>query len=96
MDDLPESHRHIAEVIGIPAMIALCECYDGEPIYVPVIGTLISTIRATLIREEYNGSNVRELAKKYGIGVSAVYKLVQSLPNNPRMVQRCPNDNSNM
>ena len=35
LNDLQESHREIAEVIGVEAMVKLSKTYGGNNIYIP-------------------------------------------------------------
>lgn len=67
-----------AEMPGVIECI-LSEMYPGEnvQIYAPKKPVSLRRERDSGIRTEYNGHNVKALAKKYGISVSMVFKIVQ-------------------
>ncbi len=43
-----------------------------------------------LIREEYNGANVRALATKYGVSESTVYNVIREQLRDRARERRCP------
>ena len=82
-DDLPESHKKLADVIGVEATLKLCRVYGGAQWYIPGLNNLYDKARAKMIRKEYNGSNVRGLAHKFGLSTRAVYEIVRG--ENPQI-----------
>lgn len=83
MAQYPESYYSIASVIGDDAARKLCEAFGGEAIYVPKLDTLEAVERVARIRDEYNGSNVAHIARKYNLTQMRVYQIVQDL--NPQI-----------
>ena len=73
LNDLQESHREIAEVIGVEAMVKLSKTYGGNNIYIPQSKELIKN----KIYEEFDGSNLKELTVKYNVSKSTVYNIVR-------------------
>lgn len=80
MDMLPEAHRKIAEVIGVEATLTLCDIYGGMQLYVPKTDNVYASVRAQMIRSEYNGMNTAQLAKKYRVTTRTVQMIVEDMP----------------
>lgn len=77
LEDLKsETMRELAEVIGFDATMRLVETYSGMVIYVPKMDSVLSAIRARLIREEFDGTNARKLAIRYNVSESWVNRVV--------------------
>lgn len=72
-----ENHREIAEIIGIRNFIRMCSLLGGLKFYIPKCDHLLTPLRNQMILEEYNGYNVRHLARKYNISVTWVSKIVE-------------------
>lgn len=79
LDDLPEAHRKLAEIIGVEATVKLCEACGGMAYYIPMPDGLYTSARAKLIRREYNGMNVQKLARKYNLTARAIYGIVEGV-----------------
>lgn len=67
IEDLPASYREIAEEIGLWAAWRLMQIRGGEKIYIPKTDCIDAAVRNKAIRTEFNGANIRELARKYGL-----------------------------
>jgi Mor family transcriptional regulator len=67
IEDLPEVYRMIAEAIGVENTVKLSELLGGTPYYFPKIDKLLMMKRDELIREQFNGSNHKSLALKFGV-----------------------------
>ena len=78
MDMLPESHRRIAEVIGVEAALKLCETYGGVVLYVTKADSVYASVRDQMICREYNGINTSALARKYRVTTRTVQKIVEN------------------
>ena len=72
----------IAEEIGIDNLLKLSRLVGGDSFYVPIESTLLRVFRNKKILEEYNGCNVKDLAKKYGITRRMVHYIVSQNPVN--------------
>ncbi|MCI8959001.1 MAG: hypothetical protein HFG62_07780 [Lachnospiraceae bacterium] len=68
LDMLPEGiYRDIAEAIGIKNFYTLTEVVGGATIYLPKPESVIRPVRDARIREEFNGYNHPDLARKYRV-----------------------------
>lgn len=67
MEHLGEEARRIASLVGIEGFKKLVREYGGTCIYVPKIEGVEKEVRDKLIKEEFDGSNTKELALKYGL-----------------------------
>lgn len=65
--DLPDPYNMMAELIGIDSTVKIIKSFGGTRIYLPKAELVIQTFRNERILKEYNGFNVKELAKKYGL-----------------------------
>ena len=66
LEDLQGEARELAETIGMDAFRRLVDVYGGTGrVYIPQADKLLIPIRDRLIRDEYNGSNVYALCKKW-------------------------------
>lgn len=87
MEDLPESQRKYAEIIGIIPTLRLCETFAGEQIYIPKNDALRKTLRDREIRRLYMGGwTVKQIARKFGLAEPYVHTLVTDVrPEQVRM-----------
>lgn len=76
VDDLQGQHREIAEAVGIEGMIRLSKTFGGNPVYIPEMPKLIRNKVYRMILEEYDGTNIKDLAVKYGVCKSTVYNIL--------------------
>lgn len=77
LEDLQEQHRQYAEVIGLENLISLSKMYGGGSIYIPQTRELLKNRLYSCIFREFDGSNVKTLAVKYGVSESTVYNIVR-------------------
>lgn len=74
---LSEEHRELAEIIGIDNLFKLSKQFGGTVIYIPRENRLKkNTIRRQVV-EEFNGTNSKQLSKKYGISYSTVWRILK-------------------
>lgn len=66
-DDLPELYCLIANEIGFENTLKLAKLLGGSYIYFNKIESIERPLRDRHIREEFNGYNYKELAKKYNL-----------------------------
>lgn len=76
LDDLQEQHREYAEVIGIENLIKLSDEFGGTSIYIPKRKELEKNQIYQRIYREFDGDNLQELAQKYNVSKSTIYKIV--------------------
>ncbi len=67
IEDLDEEQKQLAELIGIDKYKILLQTYGGMSIYIPKPDSFAATIRNEQIKQEFNGSNFKELSRKYGL-----------------------------
>ncbi len=77
IEDLQEQHRGYAKIVGIDKLIKLSEVYGGTQIYIPKKDELLKNKKYRAISEEFDGSNIKALAKKYQVSESTVYRIVR-------------------
>lgn len=75
-EQLAEPYRKIADSIGVENTIQLAAMFQGTPIYFPKFDGSIYELRNKRIRDEFNGSNHKELALKYDLTERWVYAIV--------------------
>ena len=79
LDDLKGETHELAETIGMDAFRRLVDVYGGTGrVYIPQADTLLIPIRDRLIREEYNGYNTAELARKYEVSQRWVQEIIKT------------------
>ena len=78
--DLPEQCKEIASVIGVEATLALCDKLGGGPIYLPKVDRVEYNVLRKRIQAEYNGYNVKQLARKYNLCTRTVELYLQGQP----------------
>lgn len=79
MEDLEAQHREIAEVIGIENLVKLSRYFAGNPVYAPKIENLVKNKKYSLIRQEYDGTNIKKLSTKYDVCESTVYNILRDM-----------------
>ena len=77
MEDLQEQHRELAERIGIDNLLRLADYCGGTQIYIPKRDEMLKIKKYRAIIEEFDGSNIKELAVKYNISKSTIYRILQ-------------------
>ncbi len=77
LDDLPDSQREIAEVIGIDNLLKLSDNFAGNSLYINQRKELEKEMVYRRILQEFDGGNVTELTQRYGVSRATVYKIVK-------------------
>lgn len=77
--DLPEPYDILAQRIGVENMLKVAEIFDGEYVYFHKVEAILRPIRNKKIREEFNGYNYNELAKKYGLTEIMIRTICQDI-----------------
>ena len=75
-DDLSPAQREVADLIGFETYLKLIDVYAAETIYIPKRDSLERLARNQRIVEEYNGDNLKALAKKYNLTTVTVRAIV--------------------
>lgn len=76
-DDLPEPYCDMAKEIGVDSALKLAKLYGGARVYLPKYDSALQIVRDRQIRKEYNGYNVRDLAKKFNLTESWIRSIVR-------------------
>ncbi|MBP3487300.1 MAG: hypothetical protein J6K53_02785 [Roseburia sp.] len=77
VDDLQEQHKPIAESIGMEAFLRLVDAFGDSAIYIPQMREVIKMRIYRRISEEFDGTNIKQLASKYDVSESTVYNVVR-------------------
>jgi len=78
IEDLREPYTEIAEVIGVENTLKLVKILGGSERYFPKLDGLLKEKRDEAIREDFNGYNYRELARKYGLSERQIREICSS------------------
>lgn len=76
IDDFQDKHKELARIIGIDNLIALSENYGGTPLHIPKKNELLKLKKYKAISKEFDGTNVKILAKKYKVSKTTIYNIV--------------------
>lgn len=77
LEDIPNSHKDIAQYIGIDSFKKLVELLGGSSLYIPKESSLTRPIRNRIIREKFNG-DYKALAREYNITQTQVRNIVDT------------------
>lgn len=77
MEDLPEFGQEIAQIVGVQDALKILEALSGQEIYFPSPQQITKPVRDKLIKDSFDGNNFKQLAKKWGLSVRWVRKIVQ-------------------
>ena len=80
IEDIADTYRPVAEIIGVEKFLALCEYAMGDELYFPKAESILASARNRRIKKEWNGHNVRELAEKYSRTTQQIRNIVRNEP----------------
>ena len=80
-NDLPEVYQEMADIIGVEATVHLARNYAGTSVYFPKLERSLTSLRNRIIHREYNGSNVKGLARRWGLSSRHVRHILNSKRN---------------
>jgi len=83
-EDLPEVYQEMAAVVGVEATLRLAQVYAGTSVYFPKLERALLGIRNRVIRREFDGANIRELARRWGLSARHVRYIVNPPRTSPR------------
>ena len=61
---------------GFKVLYILSDEFGGTTLYIPNNKTIFRGCLADMIKAEYNGKNIKELAKEYGYSANGIKKLL--------------------
>jgi len=67
LDEFPERYRQLVQWLGPAKFLELAAMNGGDSFYIPMPDFFLKPLRDRKMIAEYNGSNHRELARKYGL-----------------------------
>lgn len=70
-------NAELAKQIGIEVASHIAQSWGGEVIYIPRNLILLLSERDRKIFNEFNGTNHRELARKYNVSMQWIYQIVK-------------------
>ncbi len=77
VEDLPDSYRDVAMVIGVENAVRLSDTLGGLAYYFQQLDKVLIRKRDDLIRSEFTGANHKPLARKYGLSEVWIREIVQ-------------------
>lgn len=77
INDIPDNHHPLAELIGLDKFILLCDYARGDELYFPQVDKILIPARNRNIRTECNGYNKRELARKYNLTIQQINAIIK-------------------
>ena len=69
--------KEIREILGEYKYQRLIASFGGATLYFPTKNTILREHIARSVKEEYDGSNRRELMRKYGLTKTGFYRIVE-------------------
>jgi Mor family transcriptional regulator len=79
-DALPEDIALMIDLAGRPAVARLLATFAGIQVYFPSLKQSCARYRAARILKEFDGTNQRVLARRYGLSERRVYELLKHPP----------------
>ena len=80
-----ESFDLIIKEIGFENAKKICRIVGGDNVYIPMVETLERPFRDQMIRDEFTGYNLRELASKYNKSVATIRYICKDTIKKKRM-----------
>lgn len=80
LDQLTETQKEVAEVIGLENYIKLVQRFGGSKgIYIPKYSELLRPMRDQKIIEKFDGYNYDELAKEFDLSERSIRTIVSKI-----------------
>ncbi len=76
LEKLKGDQRDIAEIIGIENYRLFIKHFGGGSMYIPLATTIMKNKRNREIIQEFDGGNYSALAKKHGVSVKTVQRVI--------------------
>ena len=75
-ENLSQEQQTLADLVGLDVFKALVRKCGGTCVYIPKEDNITRPIRNTMIKTEFTGSNIRELAKKYQLSEVQIRSII--------------------
>lgn len=76
-DQVPEDLYWLYELVGLERFLKIIDTAGGEFLYFPKRSTLERDLRRKAILGEFDGTNLRQIARKYGLSERHVRSILQ-------------------
>jgi Mor family transcriptional regulator len=73
---LPEIYQDIVRMVGLEAALELGREFGGMSLYLPKIESALRGWRDQMIKAEFTGANIAELARKYRLTGARVRQIL--------------------
>lgn len=80
LDDIPDKYSGIIEIIGIEKFVEMSDYAKGDKLYFPKTESILAPARNRMIKREYNGYNVKELAEKFNLTTPQIGNVLKDEP----------------
>ncbi len=80
LEDIAETYRPVAEIVGVERFVRLSEYACGDEIYFPKPENILVPARNRRIQVEYNGYNIKQLAEKYELTTKQIGFILRDVP----------------
>ena len=77
VSDIPETYQPVVSLIGLDNFLKMCNYAMGDELYFPMQESILRNARNRLIIQEYNGNNLSELSRKYGLTRNYIRNIVK-------------------
>ena len=74
---VPEDLYWLYELVGLERFLKIIDTAGGEFLYFPKRSTLERDLRRQAILREFDGTNLRQLARKYGLSERHIRSILQ-------------------
>lgn len=76
-EHIPEDLYWLYELVGMDHFLKIIDTAGGEFLYFPKRSTLERGLRRQAIAREYDGTNLRQLSRKYGLSDRHIRTILQ-------------------
>ena len=76
VNDIPENLHNMLDIVGEDAFVEIAKLYGGGVVYVPTYKSIIRTSRNREIIKKFDGFNISQLAREYGISSNHVKRIL--------------------
>ena len=80
IEDIAPKYRRVAEIVGVEKFIELSDHAKGDELYFPKVENIIIPARNRMIKREWDGYNIKELAEKYNLTVKQIGWILRDQP----------------
>lgn len=78
LEDIPSETVWLAESMGLDFLIRLCTLGGGCLFYIPKIESVCLRAKRRMVRAEFDGGNIRELAIRHGLTMQQVRNIIKA------------------